>query len=711
MNQSMIESSYNNVDYPSQTESTAARLRRVLQSMFASRNDKREQSGTPPKGDGTRKGGPTPTPTPPPGRNTVGVVIVVTLLLGLLIMFSTMGRGNTVTLDEFRTKFEQGEIESGSVTIHPTRVTATQIATQGKPKSDIIIPLNSMSGPEVSRQVLKITQGAAQTREASMAGQLLWVMLPLFVVILLMWFLLSRSLRGAGGGGGMLGNFGKSRHRTMNKEMTGITFADVAGIEEAKEEVNEIVEFLKNPRKFTKLGGRIPRGVLLVGDPGVGKTLLAKAIAGEADVPFFSISGSDFVEMFVGVGASRVRDLFKQAKESSPCIIFLDEIDAVGRKRGGGFSTGGHDERDQTLNAILVEMDGFSPADGVIVIAATNRVDVLDPALIRPGRFDRQVTVPLPDVKGRLDILTVHARKIKMSQNVNLERIARGTPGFSGADLAAIVNEAAIAATMRNKDFVEHEDMEEARDKVKFGRSKKSRVREKEQNKLVAYHEAGHAVLQAMLPDADPLHKVTIIPRGSSGGATFSLPEKDRMGYGLKWLRATQRVLCGGRIAESRAMDDVSTGASMDIAQVTSLSRAMITEWGMSERLGFIRYAGADSREVMIPDKDYSDTTARLIDEETRRIVDEAYSDAATMLDANWQKVVDVAEALLKHETLTGEEVHQLMRGEPISKPTVAEMLVAQAQKAREAAGLSKTDEAKPATNGEGDVPPGVMPA
>jgi len=669
----------------------------------------RKEGGQAGKPEGKRgpAGGGGPTPPVQPGRNMVGVVMVVLLLVGLLIMFSTAGRGNIITIEQFNTMWQQGQIEPSSVEIHSTRVKATQASTEKQPKVDVIIPLNEVAGPEIARQVLKITDGKAQTREASMTNQLIWIMLLVFLPILLLWFLLSRSLRNAGGGGGMLGSFGKSRHRTLSKEMTGITFNDVAGIEEAKEEVNEIVEFLKNPRKFTKLGGRIPRGVLLVGDPGVGKTLLAKAIAGEADVPFFSISGSDFVEMFVGVGASRVRDLFKQAKESSPCIIFLDEIDAVGRKRGGGFSTGGHDERDQTLNAILVEMDGFSPADGVIVIAATNRVDVLDPALIRPGRFDRQVTVPLPDVKGRLDILTVHAKKIKLSQNVNLERIARGTPGFSGADLAAIINEAAISATMRNKDFVEHEDMEEARDKVRFGRAKKSRVREKEQNKLVAYHEAGHAVLQALLTDADPLHKVTIIPRGGAGGATFSLPEKDRMGYGLKWLRATQRVLCGGRIAEARAMDDVSTGASMDIAQVTSLARAMITEWGMSERLGFIRYAGADSREMMLPDKDYSDTTARLIDEETRRMVDEAYADALQMLDANWQKVTDVAEALLKHETLSGEEVHQLMRGEPISKPTVAEMLVAQAQKARDAAGLGKPEapEAKP------DVPPGVMPA
>jgi cell division protease FtsH len=468
--------------------------------------------------------------------------------------------------------------------------------------------------------------------------------------------------------------------------------------------VTEIIEFLKNPKKFTRLGGRIPRGVLLIGEPGCGKTLLAKAIAGEADVPFFSISGSDFVEMFVGVGASRVRDLFKQAKDNAPCIIFLDEIDAVGRRRGGGFTTGGHDEREQTLNAILVEMDGFNPSDGVIVIAATNRNDVLDPALVRPGRFDRQVNVPLPDVKGRLDILNVHSKKVKMAKDVDLERIARATPMFSGADLAAIINEAAISATMHNKDAVEQEDLEEARDKVKFGRAKKSRVREKEDNRLVAYHEAGHAVLQALLPDADPLHKVTIIPRGAAGGATFSLPQKDRMGYGLKWLKATLCLACGGRIAEEKAMGDVSSGAVGDISQVTSIARAMVLEWGMSPKLGFVRYTGMDTREMFLPEKEYSDETARDIDEEIRRIVDEAYAQATRMLEANWDKVIAVAEALLKHETLSADEVFRLMRGESLNKSSVSELLRAEAAKKR--ADAPATD-AKPDAGPE--LPPGAM--
>jgi cell division protease FtsH len=409
--------------------------------------------------------------------------------------------------------------------------------------------------------------------------------------------------------------------------------------------------------------------------------------------------------MFVGVGASRVRDLFKQAKESSPCIIFLDEIDAVGRRRGGGFTTGGHDEREQTLNAILVEMDGFNSADGVIVVAATNRADVLDPALTRPGRFDRQIIVPRPDVKGRMEILRVHAKKVKMGPDVDLERIARATPMFSGADLAALINEAAIAATLHNKEFVEQEDLEEARDKVRFGRSRKSRVREKDDNKLAAYHEAGHAVLQAMLPDADPLHKVTIIPRGDAGGATFSLPQKDRMGYGRKWLNATMRVLCGGRIAEEKAMGDASTGASMDISQVTSIARSMVLDWGMSEKLGFVKYSGSDTRESFIPDKDYSDQTARLIDEEVKRLSDDAYADAARLLEENWEKVVAVAEALLRHETLSADEVQRLMRGESLARKSVSEVLAAEARKAAEEAAA-----ARQASHAEPDLPPGAMP-
>ncbi|HEX2837119.1 MAG TPA: ATP-dependent zinc metalloprotease FtsH [Phycisphaerales bacterium] len=681
-----------------------ARIAGLWRTLMADNNLNKNGSPLPGNGGGGKDG---KRPIPPgmqPSRGIFGLISILILGVLLFAMFSSQGRGQEITLQEFRERWDNGQIDKTSVIVRDTSVTATVTGGKEGGRGSVYIQMNAASAEDTARQIRSITGGSARSRSMSGWVQVLMFFGPVILIVGLFWFFIARGLRNAGGGGGMLGNFGKSRHRTLSKEMTGITFADVAGIEEAKEEVTEIVEFLKNPKKFTKLGGRIPRGVLLVGDPGVGKTLLAKAIAGEADVPFFSISGSDFVEMFVGVGASRVRDLFKQAKESAPCIIFLDEIDAVGRKRGGGFTTGGHDERDQTLNAILVEMDGFQPADGVIVIAATNRADVLDPALVRPGRFDRQVHVPLPDVKGRLEILKVHSRKVKLGPDVDMERIARGTPMFSGADLAAIINEAAIAATMQNKDFVEHVDMEEARDKVKFGRAKKSRVREKEENKLVAYHEAGHAVLQALLKDADPLHKVTIIPRGGAGGATFSLPEKDRMGYGIKWLNATMRVLCGGRIAEQKAMSDASSGASMDIAQMTSLARAMITEWGMSERLGFVRYAGADSREVFLPDKDYSQETATIIDQETKRLADEAYADALRLLEENWAKVVMVAEALLKYETLSGDEVHKLMRGETLGKPSIAEML----------ASVSKPKDTKPAAGGSGptpEIPPGAVPA
>jgi cell division protease FtsH len=517
---------------------------------------------------------------------------------------------------------------------------------------------------------------------SSIVGQLFLTLIGPLIILGVIWFVISRSMRGAGGGpGGMLGSFGKSRHRVQTKESVNVTFADVAGIDEAKEEVTELVEFLKNPKRFQKLGGRIPRGVLLEGPPGCGKTLLAKAIAGEADVPFFSISGSDFVEMFVGVGASRVRDLFKQAKENSPCIIFLDEIDAVGRRRGGGFNTGGHDEREQTLNAILVEMDGFEASDQVIVIAATNRADVLDPALTRPGRFDRVVGVSLPDVVGRRQILGVHSKKVKMGADVDLDRLARATPMFSGADLAAVINEAAIIATMADKDVIEMNDLEEARDKVRYGRAKKSRKIEEQERVATAYHEAGHTVVQVLLPNADPLHKVTIIPRGQAMGTTFSLPEKDRYGYGRKFCEATMRVLCAGRIAEAKKTGDVSSGAGMDIKMVTRIARAMILEWGMSDRLGFVSYKGEDSREAFIPEKDYSPETAHLIDEEIRHLADGAYADAARMVDQHWDEVVRVAEALLKYETLSRDDVERVMRGEPPAKPTVADLLGAEMAK------------------------------
>jgi cell division protease FtsH len=525
--------------------------------------------------------------------------------------------------------------------------------------------------------------------EVNFARQHIWLIMlmqwvfPLLVIVGFFYFFFARNLRG--GAGGMLMSFGRSKHRLQGKDRANVTFDDVAGVEEAKDEVAEIIEFLKNPKKFQRLGGRIPRGVLLVGPPGCGKTLLAKAIAGQADVPFFSISGSDFVEMFVGVGASRVRDLFKQAKENSPCIIFLDEVDAIGRKRGAGFAGGGHDEREQTLNAILVEMDGFDTNDQVIVIAATNRADILDHALTRPGRFDRQIFVPLPDVKGRLDILKVHAKKVKLGPDTRLERLARGTPMFSGADLAAIINEAALAATMTNKDHVEMTDLEEARDKVRWGRARKSKVIDQKEKEITAYHEAGHTLVQSLLEDADPLHKVSIIPRGPMGGATFALPEKDRTIFTKRYCMALLKVCFGGRIAEELFCDDISSGAQSDIQQATNITRQMVLTWGMSDELGPIRYGpdlGINEMVYIGPaEKEYSEKTAEAIDSEVRRITDEAYAKAKELIEANKEKLSNVAAALLKYETLDSDEVTLILEGGILDKPTVTDLLAAEQAK------------------------------
>ncbi len=623
-------------------------------------------------------------PAPPkPGRGYFGWIFVLVLVLLMIVVVNTLSpKAEDVDMAEIQALWNEGSLKD--VVIDSDAVVATR--TDVDPEAKVQFKFGNNNRELHTKTIAELTDN--NYREDPSPP--IWVYLlmnPFLVMIvffLIIWFLIIRGLRGAGGAGGMLGNFGKSRHKVMAKDSTGVTFDDVAGIDEAREELTEIVEFLKHPRKFMRLGGRIPRGVLLVGPPGCGKTLLAKAIAGEADVPFFSISGSDFVEMFVGVGASRVRDLFKQAKESSPCIIFLDEIDAVGRRRGSGFSSGGHDEREQTLNAILVEMDGFESADQVIVVAATNRADVLDPALTRPGRFDRQVAVSLPDIKGRYEILNVHSRRVKLGPDVDLQKIARGTPMFSGAELAAIMNEAAVAATMLEKDFIEQEDLEEARDKVRWGRSRKSRVIEEAERIATAYHEAGHAVLQCLLPDGDPLHKVTIIPRGQAMGATFSFPEKDRYGYSLKWIRSTMRVVCGGRIAEQRKTSDISSGAAMDIEQLTQLAKAMVLEWGMSDRLGFVKYTPSDQGDMFGHEKEYSEQTAAIIDEEIQRFANEAYEDASELLEQNWEKVVAVAEALLKHETLTSDEVHALMRGESLSKPSVSDLLSAESRRQRE---------------------------
>lgn len=622
----------------------------------------------------------------------------LTLVIGAaavwIVLIGTNPPGDKIPqLQSLLVLIKEGDVKPDSVVISNDRVTAelkpgTKGHTQGGRVWVPIIPTDY----NWIRDQLK-ENGASWTEDVGTGVfvHLLGLVGPPLLILGVIYYFISRSMRSAGGGpGGMLGSFGKSRHKLSNKDATKTTFNDVAGVDEAKDEVGEIVEFLKNPKRFAKIGGRIPRGVLLSGPPGCGKTLLAKAIAGEADVPFFSISGSDFVEMFVGVGASRVRDLFKQAKENSPCIVFLDEIDAVGRRRSGGFTTGGHDEREQTLNAILVEMDGFEAADQVIVVAATNRSDILDPALTRPGRFDRQVVVPPPDVRGRRQILEVHSRKVKMAPDADLDKLARSTPMLSGADLAAVINEAAIIATMADKDFIENADLEEARDKVRYGRARRSAALEEAERSATAYHEAGHAVLQMLQPEGDPLHKVTILPRGNSLGTTHSLPEKDRHGYNKRWLSATLRSLCGGRIAEERKTDDISSGAQMDIQMVTRIARSMILQWGMSERLGFVNYAGDETRESY-SQQEFSEDTGRIIDEEVKRISDEAFQDARRLIDDNWVKIVAVAEALLRFETLQRDDVALLMRGERLDKPTVADLLAGELGKA--AAAAPKADE------------------
>jgi len=493
-----------------------------------------------------------------------------------------------------------------------------------------------------------------------------------FILIFGIWFYFMRQMQGGGGRGAL--SFGKSRARLLGEDQIKITFNDVAGVEEAKEEVSELVEFLRDPGKFQKLGGKIPSGVLMVGAPGTGKTLLAKAIAGEASVPFYTISGSDFVEMFVGVGASRVRDMFEQAKKHAPCIIFIDEIDAVGRHRGAGLG-GGHDEREQTLNQLLVEMDGFEGNEGVIVIAATNRPDVLDPALLRPGRFDRQVVVPLPDIRGREQILKVHIRKIAADDNVKPSIIARGTPGFSGADLANLVNEAALFAARANKKLVEMDDLEQAKDKVMMGAERRSMVMSEEDKRNTAYHEAGHAIVGRLVPSHDPVYKVTIIPRGKSLGVTMFLPEKDSYSQNKEQLESMISSLFGGRIAEELTLgkDHVTTGASNDIERATQIARNMVTKWGLSEKLGPLTYS-EDEGEIFLghsitKHKEVSDVTANLIDEEIRVFIDRNYARAEKILKKNMDKLHKMADALMKYETIDADQIDDIMSGKQPRDP------------------------------------------
>ena len=558
---------------------------------------------------------------------------------------------------------ESGEVIEGHIEYPPPNSSALCTITGIRFENGNRIPFSFEDKLIEGREKFLIESAGFQPREKStLLSAFIVNLLPILIIFVLIWFVLIRQIRSAGRGAM---NFGKSKARMLNKEKNKTTFKDVAGVDEACEEVSELVDFLKDPKKFQKLGGKIPKGILMVGPPGTGKTLLAKAIAGEADASFFSISGSDFVEMFVGVGASRVRDMFEQARKSPPCLVFIDEIDAVGRSRGHGLG-GGNDEREQTLNALLVEMDGFDTQEGIIIIAATNRPDVLDPALLRPGRFDRQLTVNLPDVRGREEILKVHAKKVKLAKQVDLSIIARGTPGFSGAELANLLNEAALLAARSDKKSVSMPELEEARDKVRWGRERRSMAMTDEDKKITAWHEAGHALVNVLLDKCHPLHKVTIIPRGQALGATMSLPKDDVLNRQSKEMRETIAMTMAGRIAEEIVTGDVSTGAASDIQQATNTARAMVTQWGMSDKLGMVLYGDSDDyvflgKEIS-QNKTYSEQTAQQIDTEVRRLIDEAYKLAKSLIEENRDKLDLIANALLEYETLDGKQVEDIVR-------------------------------------------------
>ncbi len=598
---------------------------------------------------------------------TLVLMIVITLVLMLVFRNLATPMISEVSYSNFLSEVKNGNIKSVTIegnTINGRRIDDTRFSTYSPETNN-----DALIGTLLENNVEII--GAEPDRNSLWAHALIsW-----FPILLLLgiWIYFMRQMQGGGSGRGAL-SFGKSRARLLGEDQVKITFNDVAGIEEAKEEVVELVEFLRDPAKFQKLGGKIPSGVLMVGPPGTGKTLLAKAIAGEAKVPFFTISGSDFVEMFVGVGASRVRDMFDQAKKHAPCIIFIDEIDAVGRHRGAGLG-GGHDEREQTLNQLLVEMDGFEGNEGVIVIAATNRPDVLDPALLRPGRFDRQVVVPLPDIRGREQILKVHMRKVAMADDVKPNIIARGTPGFSGADLSNLVNEAALFAARSNKKLVDMEDFERAKDKIMMGAERRSMVMTEEEKKLTAFHEAGHAIVGRLVPSHDPVYKVTIIPRGRALGVTMFLPEQDRLSFSKEHLESKICSLFGGRIAEELIFgkEHVTTGASNDIERATQLARNMVTKWGLSEKLGPLTYSEEED-EVFLghsvtKHKAISDDTTRLIDEEIRNIIEMNYERAEKLLKENINKLHLMAEALMKYETIDSSQIDDIMQDKVPSPP------------------------------------------
>ena len=589
--------------------------------------------------------------------------LVISLMMILLFNMFNKPRptAEKISYSDFISQVEAGKITS--VTIQGNDISGK---FEGKDGKDFRTykPSDADVTDMLLEKKLTVQAKAEEEKFSWFAIFISWFPLILLVGV---WIFFMRQMQG---GGGKAMSFGKSRAKLLTESQVKITFEDVAGIEEAKEELHEIISFLKDPKKFTRLGGRIPKGVLLMGPPGTGKTLLARAIAGEAGVPFFSISGSDFVEMFVGVGASRVRDLFLQGKKSAPCIIFIDEIDAVGRHRGAGLG-GGHDEREQTLNQLLVEMDGFESNEGVILIAATNRPDVLDPALLRPGRFDRQVVVPRPDVKGREMILGVHAKKVPLSPDVNLAVIARGTPGFSGADLANVVNEAALLAARLDKNVVESIDFDNAKDKVLMGVERRSMVISDEEKKSTAYHEAGHTLVARMVPGTDPIHKVSIIPRGRALGVTMQLPIEDKHSYSREVLLARIAVLMGGRAAEDIIFNTFTTGAGNDIEQATEMARKMVCEWGMSDRMGPLSFGKKDEQiflgREMSTHKNYSEATAVEIDTEIKRIVDESYVRAHTLLKDNIQNLHNLSACLIEKENLTGAEVDEIISGNGLS--------------------------------------------
>ncbi len=602
---------------------------------------------------------------------SVGIWLVVALVL--MTIFNQFNSRQQQTaqaqLDysQFLDQVKQGQI--AKVTIEGRTLKA--VTTDGK-RITTYAPSDLWLVSDLLKNGVKIEAKPEEEQSFWMSIFVSWFPMLLLIGV---WIFFMRQMQGGKGGGAF--SFGKSKARLMDDAKERVTFADVAGCDEAKEDVSELVDFLRDPSKFQTLGGRIPRGVLMVGSPGTGKTLLAKAIAGEAKVPFFSISGSDFVEMFVGVGAARVRDMFEQAKKHSPCIVFIDEIDAVGRQRGAGLG-GGNDEREQTLNALLVEMDGFEGASGVIVIAATNRPDVLDPALLRPGRFDRQVVVPLPDIRGREQILLVHMRKVPMAPDVKADILARGTPGMSGADLANMVNEAALFAARRNKRFVEMDDFEAAKDKIFMGAERKSMVITPEDKKKTAYHESGHAIIGSLLPGCDPVHKVSVIPRGRALGVTLSLPEIDRYSLYRNQMLAKICMLFGGRVAEELFTGDISTGASNDFERATDMARDMVTRYGMSDLLGPMVYAENEG-EVFLgrsvtTHKNISEATMQKVDAEIRRILDEQYALATRLLEENRDKVEAMTAALLEWETIDADQIADIMAGNPPRPPKPSSM-------------------------------------